>query len=71
MSDKVRKEIEVFTRGLLAARLDQCTEAQRENFHKRLFPQDRFPDGVPADKLVDAIDLCDRTIRLNEAEAVR
>ena len=67
MSDKVRNEIEVFKRGLLAGRLERCTEEQRESFYQRIFPKERFPDGVPDKFLMDAIDLCDRTIQTNES----
>ena len=58
---KVDGEIESFLRGKLDERLLEVTEKQRAFFGKI------FPDGVPPDKLKSAIDLCDRTIRKNEA----
>jgi hypothetical protein len=57
MSTQVQKEIEQFTRGLLQDRLAQCSESQQEFFHRI------YPEGVPTDKLENAIDLCDRTIK--------
>lgn len=63
MSRRVRAEIEAATRKLLAERLEQCTPAQREVFGRV------FPGGVPAAKLEEAIDLCDRTISKNQVSA--
>lgn len=60
----VMQEVEAFKRKLLDDRLAQLTEPQRAFFF-RIFPPDRFPQGVPADKLVSSIDLCDRTIAKN------
>lgn len=72
MSESVRKEIEQFTRGLLAERLVQITPPQRGKF------DGIFPKGVVRvagrnlmDDLVNAIDLCDRTIKKNVAETER
>ena len=59
MSERVKNEIIQFQRTLLENRLSQCTEKQI-SFFKRI-----FPDSVPESKLIDAIDLCDRTIRKN------
>lgn len=59
MSEKVKKEIEEFERTLLEDRLRQCTEKQVAFFKKI------YPNGVPESKLIDAIDLCNRTIRKN------
>lgn len=60
MSDAVRLEVEVFTRGLLAARMEQLTEEQLTFFNDRA-----FPEGVQEEDLIGAIDLCDRTIKRN------
>ena len=65
MSAAVKKEIEESTRVLLRERLSRCTEDQQEMF-ARIFHGG--PDKVPADDLISAIDLCDRTIRSNEAK---
>lgn len=64
MSKAVQQEIEDFKRKLLSERLEQLTQKQRD-FFNRIFPIERFPNGVPADDLVNAIDLCDRTIKKN------
>lgn len=61
MSEAVKKEIEDFMRGLLAQRLAQCTAEQRALFHDRVYPK-----GVSNERLEDAIDLCDRTIKSNK-----
>ena len=53
------KLIEDFKRDLLIERLSECTEPQRRKFDRI------YPNGVPEEKLVSAIDLCDRTIRKN------
>jgi hypothetical protein len=42
--------------------LSQCTEAQQELFHQI------FPNGVPTEKLVDAVALCERTIIKNNTK---
>lgn len=66
MSAEIHQEIyakiETFKRGLLKEALEQCTENQQAFFHRI------FPDGVSEDKLVGAIDLCERTIRKNKSE---
>ena len=54
-----QKEVEQYQRGMLARRLEACTPSQKDLFNKI------YPDGVPLDKLMNAIDLCDRTIRKN------
>ena len=59
MNAKVNAEIAEFTAGLLERRLALLTDKQRAFFH-RIYPQ-----GVPSDKMVSAIDLCDRTIKKN------
>lgn len=56
----VREEVEAFKRKLLKERLYQCTERQIDFFNKI------YPNGVPEEKLENAIDLCDRTIRKNK-----
>jgi hypothetical protein len=56
----VKQEVEEFKRSLLNERLSQCTEKQRELFGRL------YPNGVPDDKLEDAINLCNRTIRRNQ-----
>jgi hypothetical protein len=68
MSAAVRKEIEAFTRQLLRDRLAQCTPAQR-GVHYRVYGAG--PDDIPEKQLIDAIDLCDRTIRKNLADPCR
>lgn len=65
MSRKIDGEVEKFKRGLLAARLAQCTQKQRDFFDKV------YPKGVPEASLVSAIDLCDRTIAKNAADQSR
>ena len=55
----VKEEIEQLTRNLLQERLAQCTTSQRAMFNRM------YPQGVPADRLESAIDLCDRTIKKN------
>ncbi|MCK9459524.1 MAG: hypothetical protein M0R80_07790 [Proteobacteria bacterium] len=53
---------EEFQRQQLAEILSQCTPEQQEFFNIRV-----FPNGVPADKLSSAYDLCERTIKKNMA----
>jgi hypothetical protein len=60
------KMAEDFKRSKLDEILNQCTPAQREMFHQRI-----FPNGVPADKLDSAYDLCERTMRKNLADPSR
>lgn len=57
---KIDAEIEQFKRTALAGRLEQITERQRGMFD-RLFPQ----SVIPEDRLMTAIDLCDKTILKN------
>jgi len=64
MSKALDLEIEQFKRKLLEERLEKCTQPQRD-FFKKIYPIDRFPDGVPSQYLDSAIDLCDRTIKKN------
>ena len=59
-SIKVIGELEVYARELLRQRLSQVTQKQAALFHRI------FPGTVPANKLIAAIDLCDRTIAKNE-----
>ena len=56
-----KHEVEAFKRRLLAEKLALCTEPQRALFARC------YPKGVPSDSLESAIDLCDRTIKKNEA----
>ena len=56
----VAEKIEQFKRQLLHEELSKCTDKQREFFYKL------FPGGVPDDNLEMAIDLCMRTVKLNE-----
>lgn len=58
MSKRVLDEIEVFKRHLLEQRLARCTPKQRAVFEERVYPK-----GVREDQLIDAIDLCDRTLK--------
>lgn len=58
----VREEIEAFKRKLLAERLAKITLEQKSKFDRI------FPMGVPFDKIISAIDICDRTIKKNEKE---
>lgn len=55
----VEKEVEDFKRKLLSERLEKITVPQREFFDRI------FPNGVPSGKLINAIELCDRTIIKN------
>jgi hypothetical protein len=56
----ILQEVEDFKRKLLAERLSQLTEPQRERFNWC------FPNGVPEKDLIGAISLCDRTIIENK-----
>lgn len=60
------KLAEQFKRDKLAEILSQCTEKQRDFFNQRV-----FPNGVSADKLDSAYDLCERTIKKNIADPTR
>ena len=68
MSEKVRDEIEASTRKMLEDRLGQITDEQRKFFWDSCFPKKHYPNGVPEEKLITAIDLCDRTIKENIEE---
>jgi len=57
----IDKKVEAFKRGLLNEALAQCTADQQAFFHRI------FPGGVAESKLVGAIELCERTIKKNEA----
>ena len=59
MSKAIQAEVDAFTRSLLADRLAQCSPAQQALFHRF------YPGEVPEHKLINAIDLCDRTIKKN------
>lgn len=54
-------EIESAVRAILQKKLEQCTAPQQELFGRL------YPGGVPVSKLGNAIDLCERTIKKNEA----
>lgn len=60
-----KDEIEALTRNLLAEKLALCTEPQRAVFARC------YPKGVPSSALESAIDLCDRTLKHNEAKAAQ
>lgn len=55
----IRDEVEAFLREKLEERLSQCTDTQRAFFPKV------YPGKVSYEKLILAIDLCDRTIAKN------
>lgn len=57
-----REEIEAFKRKLLAERLEKITPEQKSKFDRI------FPTGVPFDRIISAIDICDRTIKKNSEE---
>lgn len=59
-SIKIEDEIEEFKRNCLTERRAQLPDMQNEMF-TRIFPAAYVPEG----KLIQAIDLCDRTIRKN------
>lgn len=63
MASQAEKLIEERTRELLAEKLAECTEKQRAMFHERCYPPKHFPKGIPAERLVEAIDLVLRTIK--------
>jgi hypothetical protein len=65
LSNAAEAEVEAFKRRMLAERLTQCTSEQQA-FFNRLYPK-----GVREDQIMDAIDLCDRTIRKNKADPKR
>jgi hypothetical protein len=58
-------EVEAYKRKMLADRLAQCTPTQQA-FFGRVYPR-----GVREEQLMNAIDLCDRTIRKNKADPTR
>lgn len=59
-----RDELTAYARHLLDAKLARCTEKQRETFKKV------FPNGATTfDKLIEAIDLVNRTLQVNETRA--
>jgi len=60
ISHPVEVEVEDLMRLRLHERLEKITKDQREFFNRL------FPNGVPKDKIMTAIDLCDRTIAKNE-----
>jgi hypothetical protein len=62
---KASEEVLAFTRGLLEGRLAKLYKYQRQSFDLL------FPKGVTDDKLMTAINLCDRTIEKNERELSR
>ena len=61
---QIAKQSEEYARGLLAERLELCTEKQKAFFNDRIFPK-----GVPTEDLASAIDLCNRTIQKLEGTA--
>jgi len=65
MSVKAFKEVEDHKRKMLEDRLSQCTDSQRAFFHRI------YSKGVPEEKLMSAIDLCDRTIKKNKEDPSR
>ncbi len=58
----IQAEVEVFLRQKLDERLEKVTEEQRAFFYRI------WPKPTPREDLEGAIDLCDRTIRANEAK---
>jgi 3-methyladenine DNA glycosylase AlkC len=60
-----KEQIEDYMREMLANRLSQCSQVQRDLFAKI------FPGEVPASKLEQCIDLCDRTIAKNLKDPAR
>lgn len=54
------KKIEALNRDTVRDLLAQCTESQQE-FFLRLYPSG--VDGMPIDKILGAIQLCERTIK--------
>jgi hypothetical protein len=58
----INAEIEVFKRKLLEKRLARITPEQRAKFDRI------YPNGPKYDQIELAIDICDRTIKKNEAE---
>ena len=62
---KIEQEIEDFKRRALADRLALVYPHQRALFGCL------YPNGVHSSKLESAIDLCDRTIRKNQADPER
>ena len=59
---KLDKDTEDSEREILRGLLLQCTESQQRKFH-HIFPLG--VDGMPRDKIVDAADICERTIKAN------
>ena len=55
----IREQIETFKRQKLDEALAKVTDDQRALFNRI------FPEGVPEDKLIQAIELCERTIARN------
>lgn len=65
MSISINDKVTSFKRQLLADALEQCSDKQRALF-RRL-----YPEPIPDDKLIQAIDLCERTIKKNLADPSR
>lgn len=60
MSKSVDGRIEQYKRQMLVDALAQLLPAQVELFNRV------YPNGIPSEKLINAIDLCERTIKKNE-----
>ena len=72
MSDtiKIEGEVEEFLRRSLDERLAQLPQNQLE-FFNRIWDGHMKNGVIPASSLKDCIDLCDRSIRKNNADASR
>lgn len=59
MSKAYKKAVKKVGDDMLNSLIAQLTESQIRKFNRI------FPEGVPKDKINDAIDLCERTIKKN------
>lgn len=63
--NEFREKTEELQRALIAEKLAQCTAEQQSFFHRL------YPEGIPAASLENAFNLCERTIKKNQAKAER
>lgn len=61
--NEFRQKTEELQRALIAEKLAQCTQQQQALFHRL------YPEGIPTSLLENAFNLCDRTVKKNQAKA--
>jgi len=59
MGERLKAAIDKVEDDTLEELLSECTSEQRKFFNRI------YPNGVPRDKMVTAIDICERTIKKN------